>query len=192
MCSVVDSIASLPVCQRLKSLYFSQITCADPSLRIIFHCAVGLSQTDELTLASDILEDLIDQNYCVDECRLALAKAMHQHGYQVKARRTLDQLLKESPLNQEARDFDKQLNKSVARDGKLFIYTIAALAGLTAIFLLYRRTRVASSQQSHPNVSVAVRPVGSQIVTPQSSKPVLQQSTPLVAVSQPSAAAAPQ
>ena len=142
------------IVQRLKRYYYQQITSREPSLAVIFHCAVGLAQTEEDQLACDILDDLIEQGYNVNQCRLELAKCQYQNGYMVKARRTLDTLLADAPNNQEANQLDAEMRQSVNRNGKIALYTVGAVVlGCVAAFFFYRRNQ-SSSNGSTPYSAV--------------------------------------
>ena len=124
------------VCQRLRCVYYAQLSSEAPQRDVLFHCAVGLSQTGEdedLDLSASILLSLLDSGYMRAECHLQLARVRAKQGFVVRARQSLQAALREEPGSEEALDFQRDFDAQVKRDGKVALYGAMMLTALTAI-----------------------------------------------------------
>ena len=123
-------------CQRLRDVYYGQLASQCPQRDVLFHCALGLSLTcmaGDLELAVSILEQLISNGYCRQQCTLQLAKCMQRQGRIVRARQLLNACLQEDPSDADAVEFQHEFDAAVKRDGKIAIYGLIGLAAAVAI-----------------------------------------------------------
>ena len=127
-CPVLSSACPsvcLSVCQRLRGVYWSQVSSACPQRDVLYHCAVGLSLTgseEDGELSQSILHSLLDGGYMRVDCHLSLAKLLARQGFIVRARSHLVAALQEEPSNDEAREFQRHFDQQVKRDGKWAVY----------------------------------------------------------------------
>jgi hypothetical protein len=130
----------------LKEIYYSQLSSEVVQRDVIFECACGLLASEEAELAAEIFEDLISSGFLVQECRLHLSKAYWHSGLYVKARQVLNQLLAEDPENEEAKEFKKQFDADVRKEGKFAIYGLLGVGALIALYFGWRRTQASGGK----------------------------------------------
>lgn len=128
----------------LRAIYLQQKQSEIPQKDVLFHCAVGLCSStsrDDIQFGIDILEELLEEGYLQNECRLYQAQAWYSLGYMVRARELLNTVLEYDPTNADAQSFDKALTSSVRKNGKITIYSLMILAAFGTLFWAYRRQK---------------------------------------------------
>ena len=139
-----DSESLNEVLAQFRTLYQQVILQTPPPRDVIYQCGIGLSESEleeDIQLASEIFQDLIDQGYMVTECKFQLAKLYAIQGYIVKARVLLNQVLNDDPNNQQVLEYKQQFDSHVRNEGKLAIYGLIGLGALIALFFAWRRTK---------------------------------------------------
>ncbi len=132
----------------LKEIYYNQMSSEVVQRDVIYECACGLLASEENELAAEIFEDLIESGFMVQECRLQLCKAYWHSGLYVKARQVLNQILEEDPENEDAKEFKRQFDADVRREGKFAIYGLLGLGAIIALYFGWRRTQAQVSKGS--------------------------------------------